>query len=82
MVDVATISGLALSVTLLRSTAMGARRPSLHGVDTVEKVDLGTDDMVIGQNLVPVSRSCRTVVATKAGDGGILSSLAEMEPTP
>src|SRR5262249_12645360 len=38
--------------------------------------------MVVGQNLVPVSRSWRIVVATRLGDGGIFSSLAETEPTP
>src|SRR5262245_37834827 len=38
--------------------------------------------MVIGQNLVPVSRSWRIVVATRPGDGGIFSSLAGTEPTP
>jgi hypothetical protein len=34
--------------------------------DTVEKVDLSTDDMVIGQNQVLVSCSWRIVVALRA----------------
>src|SRR5262245_42484236 len=45
-----------------------ARRPALglKWVDIVEKVVLGTDNMVIGQNLVPVTGSWIIVAATRA----------------
>src|SRR5262249_10319393 len=41
------------------------RPPRFLLADTVEKVVLDADDTVIGQNLVPVSRSWRIVFASR-----------------